>query len=99
MYRRAHRCGPSVCSTSSAEIEEIAARRVQGLRSLAYTKDAATKERVARKLGLQLKESMSFVNTMILKYNMTAPTGYQKVFIPFSIPRELESLETLITNK
>jgi len=63
-------------------IEEASAR----LDRLARTPSFA--RRMVR-MRAELKDSMDLVNTLLLRYNAIAPEGYQRVFAPFPIAREL----------
>jgi hypothetical protein len=61
-----------------------------------YTKSQENRRNILTKLRKDYKEQLGFVNTMVLKYNIASPVSTQKIYHPFSIPKEIEALEAEI---
>jgi hypothetical protein len=80
------------------ELVGVVSLKKRALRSYQYTVNAQNRLRILAKLRKEYKEQLGFVNTMILKYNMSSPTSTQKVFTPFSVPKEMAALEEEIQN-
>lgn len=78
------------------ETEAAKTLRQRGPNSLAHARTDDRRGRVAARLRAEYRERMDLVNTLILKYNLIAPAGYQKVLIPFQIREEMERLEAEI---
>jgi hypothetical protein len=76
-----------------AERAEIQALRERGLKGFSHAKTADLRGRIAARLRRDLPERMKLVNTLILRYTMTAPTGYAKAFHPYNVKEELATLE------
>lgn len=77
-----------------AEIEKI---RENGLLSFRHARTIDLRGRVAARLRRDLPERMKLVNTLILRYTMTAPSGYGKVFHPYNVKEEMKALEKALT--
>ena len=68
----------------------------KGLEKLRRAKNEDIAGRIAVRLRIEVRERMDLVNTLILKYNQIAPNGYQKIYVPFALKRELEALDSRI---
>lgn len=66
--------------------------RENGLKALVRARGTDRFARQAVRLRIDLRERMDLVNTLILKYNSLAPMGYQKVYAPFALAREMDRL-------
>jgi hypothetical protein len=75
------------------EKEEIASLRERGLKSFSHAHTTDLRGRIAARLKRDLPDRMKLVNTLILRYNMTAPAGYVKSFATYNIKEELATLE------
>lgn len=78
------------------ERDGAVSRRENGLKALARVHDADRFQRQAVRLRADLRDRMGLVNTLILKVNQIAPKGYQKIYAPFALAKELESLDAQI---
>ncbi|MFM7320028.1 MAG: DUF1992 domain-containing protein [Armatimonadota bacterium] len=82
------------------EREQARARRLidespERLERLARTPSFA---RQSVRMRSELKDAMDLVNTLLLRYNALAPEGYQRVFAPFPIGRELARFDEAVAN-
>jgi hypothetical protein len=68
----------------------------RAFRAFRYTQSQVNRKNILTKLRKDYKEQLGFVNTMVLKYNMSSPVSTQKIYRPFSIPKEMEALEAEI---
>lgn len=69
----------------------------RGLRAVSHGKNRVSKEHVATRFRAEVRDRVDLVNTLILKYNEVAPGSVQRVFAPFSLKRELATLDEKIT--
>ncbi|WP_309707193.1 DUF1992 domain-containing protein [Armatimonas sp.] len=69
----------------------VAQQKTRAVAALAKASDAS-RERVAARIRVELKEAIGVVNTMILHYNMTCPPGHAQAFRSYVLASELESL-------
>lgn len=79
-----------------AEKKSFAPYVERGIRAVGTGKNAPSKERIAARLRVEVKERVDTINTLILKYNEIAPASLQKVFAPLSLRREMTALDEQI---
>jgi hypothetical protein len=75
------------------EYKAVTQIKARAFRSYHYTTSVANRRNILTKLRKDYKDQLGFVNTMVLKYNMASPVSAQKIYRPFSIPKEIEALE------
>ncbi len=75
------------------EKEEIRLIHERGLQSFSHAKTHDLRGRIAARLKRDLPDRMRIVNTLILRYNMTAPAGYAKSFAPYNVKEQTAQLE------
>ena len=79
------------------EQEGVTKIKIRAFRAYKYTNSKQNRQNILTKLRKDYKEQLGFVNTLILKYNMSSPAGTQKIFAPFSVHKEMTKLEDEIT--
>lgn len=72
----------------------ITATKERGLRALEKAKNADLRGRVFARLRSDLLDRMDLVNTMLLKYALCCPQGYERPFHRYNLKRELAELDS-----
>jgi|GEM_PF-286976 hypothetical protein len=78
------------------EVEALAPARERGLRAIRFAKNQPSRERAITRLQTDYSERLSSINTMLLKYNMSAPASAARPFRSYNKKQELLSLESAI---
>jgi Domain of unknown function (DUF1992). len=75
---------------------EMEPRRERGLRAVRFARNAAARQRAIERLRADHRERMDLINTLLLKYNETAPRGCQRILKPYNLKNEMALLEDSI---
>jgi hypothetical protein len=81
------------------EYKVVTQIKTRAFKAYRYTQSQENRRNILTKLRKDYKEQLGFVNTMVLKYNMSSPVSTQKIYHPFSIPKEMEALELEIATE
>lgn len=78
------------------EINALEPARERGLRAVRSARTAVARERAAQRLRDDYRERLELLNTLVLKYNMNAPTAAQRPFRLYKTRQELALLDAAI---
>ena len=76
----------------------IETMRDRGIQSHRHAKTSDLRGRIWSRLKRDLPERMRTHNTMILRYNMSVPAGYGKIFAPMNTKEEMAALERALNS-
>ena len=75
------------------EAGQIQPARSRALRAFHHMRNPAVRARIAERFRAEHRERLDVLNTLILRYNEVAPVAARRVFLPYSLPKEMAALD------